>query len=90
MKIFAVNTIVHREYQPVAFGVGDVLPEWAEGLVGDHCLETLGEAAGVPDDAEAGSESADAEAQPEAVTEEAALSGVEFTKPARRTAAPKK
>lgn len=97
MKIFAVNTIVHREHQPVTFSIGDTLPEWAEGLVGDHCLEAPGEASGAPDDAETGAEAGselagtdDAEAQTESVTEKAAPAAVDFTKPARRNAAPKK
>ena len=95
MKIFAVNTIVHREHQPVAFSVGDVLPEWAEDLVGDHCLESLSGTASMLDEAEADADSDSAqvdddEAQTESVTEEAAPVAVDFTKPARRTAAPKK
>lgn len=95
MKIFAVNTIVHREHQPVAFSVGDALPEWAEALVGDHCLtQEAAEAAADGDEhsGDAESTSDESEVEPEASTAEEAAEAeaVDFTKPARRTAAPKK
>lgn len=38
MATFAAYVIVHGETGPVQFAPGDELPEWAEGLVGDHCL----------------------------------------------------
>lgn len=94
MKIFAVNTIVHREYQPVAFSVGDVLPDWAEGLVGDHCLESPAEPSDAPgdegsDDPEKPTDTAD---NSDAVDDEAPAEpsdAPDFTKPARRGAARK-
>lgn len=38
MSTFAVHTVVHRDGFPVFFTPGDELPEWAEGVVGDHVL----------------------------------------------------
>ncbi|WP_028265930.1 hypothetical protein [Arthrobacter sp. MA-N2] len=39
MATFAAHVFVHGESGPVHFAPGDELPEWAEGLVGKHCLE---------------------------------------------------
>ena len=38
MATFAAYVIVHGESGPVQFAPGDDVPEWADGLVGDHCL----------------------------------------------------
>ncbi len=38
MATFAAHVFVHGESGPVHFAPGDELPEWAEGLVGKHCL----------------------------------------------------
>lgn len=40
MAIFKVYTAVHRGMESVHFAPGDELPEWAVGLVGDHCLRS--------------------------------------------------
>ena len=38
MATFAAHVIVHGESGPVQFAPGDEVPEWADGLVGDHVL----------------------------------------------------
>lgn len=38
MAVFATHVVLMRDFQAVAFAPGDELPEWAEGLVGDHVL----------------------------------------------------
>ncbi|WP_284763393.1 hypothetical protein [Arthrobacter sp. efr-133-R2A-63] len=38
MATFAAHVFVHGESGPVHFAPGDELPEWAESLVGKHCL----------------------------------------------------
>ncbi|SDK79312.1 hypothetical protein [Arthrobacter sp. ok362] len=43
MATFAAHVTVHGESGPVHFAPGDELPEWAEGLVGKHCLEAEAE-----------------------------------------------
>lgn len=48
MATFAAHVFVHGESGPVHFAPGDELPEWAEGLVGKHCLVPEVET-GVPD-----------------------------------------
>jgi len=77
-------------YDVSQFAPGDVLPDWAVGLVGDHCL----------DSAEVAEERVEAtEEEPEEVAEKPApkrrakaapAEGLDFTKPApRRGRAPK-
>jgi hypothetical protein len=39
MAVFATHVVLMRDFQAVRFAPGDGLPEWAEGLVGAHCLE---------------------------------------------------
>lgn len=91
MKIFAVNTIVHRDHLPVAFSIGDEVPEWALSLVGSHCLaaETVDDF----EDSESDSETADDQDESEPDADEAEGSAQEpttatdsepldFTKPA--------
>lgn len=38
MTTFNCNTHVHRDGNSTSFTAGDELPDWAIGLVGDHCL----------------------------------------------------
>lgn len=38
MAVFAAHVVLMRDFQAVTFAPGDDLPEWAEGLVGDHVL----------------------------------------------------
>lgn len=49
MATFAAHVIVHSETGPVPFAPGDELPEWAEGIVGKHCLETKAVVTDAPD-----------------------------------------
>lgn len=73
MAVFGVHVVVPRGYEYEAFAPGDVVPDWAVGLVGDHCLRS--------DDVPV----ADAEA--DEVTDDAPVSDApDFTKPARRNA----
>lgn len=106
MKIFAVNTIVHRDHLPVAFSVGDEVPEWAVDKVGSHCLVAdTGDATPLDDlaDADAADDaSAPIDDDPAAddvlddtdtgdVTDTPAASDApDFTKPARRAPARKR
>lgn len=39
MTKFAAHTMVHDGLTSHSFAPGDELPEWAEGLVGEHVLE---------------------------------------------------
>lgn len=104
MKIFAVNTIVHRDHLPVAFSVGDILPDWAIGKVGAHCLEDPAAGDAAPLDALADEDSDDdssdpvddipdaddALEDPDAADVPVATDVPDFTKPARRAPARKK
>lgn len=46
MAVFATHVVLMRDFQAVAFAPGDELPEWAEDLVGAHCLEPEADADG--------------------------------------------
>lgn len=39
MAVFATHVALMRDFQAVSFSPGDELPDWAEKLVGAHCLE---------------------------------------------------
>jgi hypothetical protein len=59
MAVFATHVVVMRDFEAVKFAPGDELPEWAEALVGAHCLvpeaepdsdsDNAGDADGEPD-----------------------------------------
>lgn len=38
MAKFAIPVATLRDNELVQFAAGDEVPEWADGLVGDHCL----------------------------------------------------
>lgn len=67
----------------VALAPGDELPEWAEGLLGEHCFAP-DEAAAKPEDPDAGDER---EVKPSPKSEPAAP---DFTAPAPRRGRPRK
>ncbi|SEI44796.1 hypothetical protein SAMN04487917_101345 [Arthrobacter sp. yr096] len=51
MATFAEHVVVMRDFTAVTFKPGDELPDWAVGLVGDHCLvpEVAEESGAEPD-----------------------------------------
>lgn len=63
MAVFATHVVLMRDFQAVSFAPGDELPEWAEGLVGAHCLEP-------EDGTDADTEDADEDQDPETESEE--------------------
>lgn len=52
MAVFATHVVVLHGFEAVTFSPGDELPEWAEGLVGAHCLEPEPEVESNPEDAD--------------------------------------
>lgn len=70
MTTFQVYTTVHDGLTSHNFAPGDELPEWAEDLVGAHCLEPEAEIAAEPhdDSTDAGG---DSDPEPDADEEEA-------------------
>jgi hypothetical protein len=81
MAVFATHVVLMRDFQGVAFAPGDELPEWAEDLVGAHCLEPETESASDSvDDEEESDTDPDPESEPEG--DESEASGEEATAPA--------
>ena len=77
MAKFSTHTFIHDGLVSHSFGPGEVVPEWAEKLVGAHVL--VPEAAPVPTDDEvpdptedATAEESEADGEPEGDTEEPA------------------
>lgn len=61
MAKFTTHTFVHDGLVSHSFGPGEVVPEWAEGLVGAHVL--VPETTPVPTDEEASDPTEDATAE---------------------------
>ena len=102
MAVFATHVVLMRDFQAVAFAPGDELPEWAEDLVGAHCLEPEAEIESDSDDVESEADGdADPDPDPESNPDEEMSEGEEptaapsdvpdFTAPApRRNSRPRK
>lgn len=88
MAIFATHVVLMHEFQAVSFAPGDELPEWAEGMVGAHCLEPELDSED-DEDSDADAEEAESEAEDSAP---AAESAPDFTgaTPAPRRGRPRK
>lgn len=71
MAVFATHVVLMRDFQAVAFAPGDELPEWAEDLVGAHCLE--------PEAAEADGAEGEGAEEPEPEADEGDAEGEEPT-----------
>lgn len=67
MAKFIANTIVANGFTPVAFSVGDEVPEWASSLVGAHVVDEIPVKGETP---EGEQEEAEKASEPESPVEE--------------------
>lgn len=82
-KTFAVNvTVRDKRGFLVKFRAGEAVPEWAEGLVGDHCVAGGGMSTPADDAVKVAGPAEGEQPKP--------TDGPDFTKPAPRRGRPRK